>query len=603
MIAQLATLALFSAVTLGGVTGEKLRARAFFDANNVKVGDPMTLTLDFIGEADFSQLHPPALSRELDAAVWRLDDRSAKTETFDNARRLTYRVRPLKAGVIWLEALEFEYTGKDGRVRKVTANPVPVHAREGEQVSVAGMDAAAEPAAAPPPLTELFGDEALDDDTRFAWRKAMAAPSADAFRAFAFPAGRLNEAAMAIAEGDSRRALAIYRRLEWRVGQTPEIERGIVAALAERYDNPAVELPVWRQVLRPVLRFAFWGRLVITLSALLALLLGWFVCGRVVRRLAVLALVALSASSAVADDDPFSILQRQMEQMHQRVLQMQEEHQRLMSGAGGGFTFTLGGGEEERAVEIDVRLSTSCAAPQVGERFELLLEMEYPKDTTVENLRFEPSDWFGLKVAGETELRTAPAGTNAAVKTVCYAIPVRYDVPYRGELAITASGMASRRTSRNGGRMTFSVSTSFAKKSAPVTLDIRPLPTAGQPEDFSGIIADTVRAREILDQELVGTNDVIVLTYAVEHDGRVPQDYLPPGAAYEWRRIAVSLGKPGGGARTRKSAPAPLGEQVEWVRYFIADGAEVTPKVSFSYYSPADQQYHRVEIGGKKRVR
>ena len=54
---------LFGAIQLTGVTGSDLRARAFFDANNVKVGDPMTLTIDFLGEADFRALHPPALSR------------------------------------------------------------------------------------------------------------------------------------------------------------------------------------------------------------------------------------------------------------------------------------------------------------------------------------------------------------------------------------------------------------------------------------------------------------------------------------------------------------------------------------------------------------
>ena len=70
-----------AAIELAGVTGTDLRARAFFDCNNVKVGDPMTLTVDFIGNADFAALHPPRLSRALDGRVWKLDQASAKTET------------------------------------------------------------------------------------------------------------------------------------------------------------------------------------------------------------------------------------------------------------------------------------------------------------------------------------------------------------------------------------------------------------------------------------------------------------------------------------------------------------------------------------------
>ena len=49
-------------IQLPGVTGENLRARAFFDANNVNVGDPLTLTVDFLGKADFAALHPPPLA-------------------------------------------------------------------------------------------------------------------------------------------------------------------------------------------------------------------------------------------------------------------------------------------------------------------------------------------------------------------------------------------------------------------------------------------------------------------------------------------------------------------------------------------------------------
>ena len=89
---------MIAAIALDGVTGGELRAEARFDANNVHVGDPMTLTVDFAGDADFAALHPPELSREVDRNVWKVDDASARTETFRDARRLTYRVRPLKQG-------------------------------------------------------------------------------------------------------------------------------------------------------------------------------------------------------------------------------------------------------------------------------------------------------------------------------------------------------------------------------------------------------------------------------------------------------------------------------------------------------------------------
>ena len=72
---------LLGVIALNGATGENLRARAYFDANNVKVGDPMVLTIDFLGKADFASLHPPALSKAVDRKVWKVDDLSAKTQT------------------------------------------------------------------------------------------------------------------------------------------------------------------------------------------------------------------------------------------------------------------------------------------------------------------------------------------------------------------------------------------------------------------------------------------------------------------------------------------------------------------------------------------
>ena len=111
------------AIQLVGVEGTDLRARAFFDANNVKVGDPLILTIDFIGEADFKDLHPPALAKAVGKGDWKVDDVSAKTDTFRDARRLTYRVRPMREGVLWFPSLEFEYAGPNGEKRLVRSAP------------------------------------------------------------------------------------------------------------------------------------------------------------------------------------------------------------------------------------------------------------------------------------------------------------------------------------------------------------------------------------------------------------------------------------------------------------------------------------------------
>ena len=51
-----------AAISLGGVSGGKISAEASLTAHNVHVGDPIDLMVDFVGEADFTSLHPPSLS-------------------------------------------------------------------------------------------------------------------------------------------------------------------------------------------------------------------------------------------------------------------------------------------------------------------------------------------------------------------------------------------------------------------------------------------------------------------------------------------------------------------------------------------------------------
>ena len=117
MLSSICGMFLASTIALDGVSGSSLRAVASFDSNNVHVGDPMVLTVDFIGNADFASLHPPALSREVDRSQWRVDDTSAKTETYSNARRLVYRIRPLKDGVLTISGTgkmdDFRYDSED----------------------------------------------------------------------------------------------------------------------------------------------------------------------------------------------------------------------------------------------------------------------------------------------------------------------------------------------------------------------------------------------------------------------------------------------------------------------------------------------------------
>ena len=558
------------AIQLSGVTGTSLRARAFFDANNVKVGDPLVLTVDFLGKAEFRDLHPPALSKSVDRRVWRVDDASAKTDTYRDARRLTYRVRPLKEGVLWFHALEFEYETPDGTRRIVRANDIPVHAKAGAQVEVAEMSEDPDKMPEPPDLI-VAAPRGLSPDDEFAWRRACANPKADAFAAFPFPEARLNEARCAIMEGNWARALKIYSLLEWQIGQTPDVERGIVAALAHRYDNPAVELPVWRQVLRPVLRYGWEGRVGIVLGALTLLaLIGW-ILGRGIRALACVA-VAL-----------FLTLPSDAQDIFEHVRQMHEQMRQQMNQSFGGFFSQIGVKEEREPVEIKASVATDRKTLQVGEPFAFIVSIEAPRSVSVGQIRMTPSETFGLTVTGPAENLTDGVSANPSNVVKRLSVPVRYDVPFKGEISFSIEGMVSGRQTRNGGRFSFTFSNSFACEAKPVTIDIRPLPSDGQPPDFGGIISEGLAVFEYPDILRVETNDVVTITYRIKPKGYVPDDFLPLGAAFEWSRQTDREGHV---------------TDIEYRRYFIADGATSTPPLRISYYDPREKKYKTAESGG-----
>jgi len=564
---------LLCAIQLAGVTGNGLRARAYFDENNVKVGDPLSLTVDFIGEADFGALHPPALAKDVDGRDWKVYDESAKTDTFRDARRLTYRVRPQREGVLWFPALAFSYASTDGRPQTVTMNAIPVHVKPGAQVVVEEMGRDDKTLPQPDALiVDLPAGRLRNDDERFAWRKACAKPTADAFRAFDFPEARFNEARQAILEGNWARAMKIYQGLEWSVGQTPALERGIVAALAVRYDNPQMELPVWRQVGRPLLRYSWVGRVSWVLGGFLGLAALFWLLGRGIRAVACVAFVLLALP--LPAQDIFQQMEERMRQMRQQMGQMSS------FSFGGGF-----GQGQLRSEQIEVRLTvtTDRPHPQVGEPFAFILALEYPKTASVQISRIARPDAVGLTVTGQASELPRVASRNPSNMLARLSVPVRCDVPFRGPVSFSVEGMVSGRQTRNGGRFSFSFSNSFRSESKPLALEVRPLATDGQPPEFAGIVSEGLAAFEYPNLLTVETNDVVTIAYKLRPHGYVPADFLPEGAAFEWERRQDETGRL---------------VEIEYRRYFVADGASVTPVVRIAYFDPRSRSYKSVDVGG-----
>ena len=584
---------LLAAISLDGVTGRELAAQASLDALNVRIGDPLTLTVDFYGTADFASIHPPELSRYVDAKVWKVDDASAKTETYRNARRLVYRVRPRKVGLVEFPSLSFSYDTADGGAKaEVSTEAIPVHVKPGSQVALAELDVVKTDRPLPDGLlvdlsASPWGSaEGLSEDRLFAWRKACSAPSPEAFAPFDFPEARLNEAACEILAGNWARAIKIYSRLEWSIGQTTAIERGLIAATALKTGDANAELQMWRQVLRPVLRHSAPGRIGIVLGVLLVAVVAILLVRKGVRALAALAVILAATTAFAAGErrrsavvDPFAEMERLRRQMAEQMDAAFGQGAVAPGGLfnGGGF---FGGGmmiNGQPAPEVKVTASvrpdkTGLAA---GEPFKFILALEMPKACTVSDLQFAPSQDFGYSIVGDGEALTdgRASNTNNVVKRI--AIPVRYDAPFSGRVTFTVAGQYTTRIVQNGGRFTSTYSSTFSTESAPIWMEVRPLSDKNRPADYTGAVGTSFRLKQLVDTRNVATNDVVTVVCRLDYEGFLPPGAIPGGIAEE----------PG---------------VVAFKRYFVADGSPTTKPLEFPYYDVNAKDYRRATCPGLK---
>ena len=168
-----------------------------------------------------------------------------------------YRVRPLKAGLRYFRAGPYN---------------LPVHVREGQGVDIN--------------LEET-------DTTKFPdW------PELNDFD--------LNRAFFA---GNYTNAWSQLAARAWQEGQTPELESAMLAVRTRMLGNPYAELPAWRLIARPLLKYPLKRQVAIVGVSLLVIIVGLLLIGKGVNRFAAVAIVTLSFSKPeLTVGDPFDFI-------------------------------------------------------------------------------------------------------------------------------------------------------------------------------------------------------------------------------------------------------------------------------------------------------
>ncbi len=527
--------AALSVISLDGIVAGDITASADFDAYNVHAGDPMALTVDFMGEADFLSLQPPKISEVVDSSIWKVDDKNANVVDKIGKRRITYKVRPVQEGCLEFPRLTFSYIhAETGKKVKISTCAIPVHSKKSSQVELSLSEE--EKAALPLPdgividLTDSpWGSgKTLNDDGLFAWRKACTTLNAESFKEFDFPEARLNEAACEILAGNWQRAMSIYTSLEWKIGQTPAVERGIVAAIALKTSNPDAELPIWRQILRPVLKYSWVGRSWCAAGLILVIIGLFFVSRILLKRMACLAVAVLFSQAAFAQEVSLS--------------------------------------------DITAKVSADKTKLVVGETFNLIVSFDVPKDCTLSEINLGSSKARGFRIVGESEnFPDAPGRSDDRVlKRI--SIPLRCDIPFKGDIDFTVNGMCGREIRtwnyRSSSFKSFSLAAGFLK------LEVKCLDGVKIPDDYNGCVGEGFTISQSIDVSEVEVNDVVAATVTVRGvDAFIPEN------AFE-------------NAQVRNP------NMVVYKKFFRMTGEDTTPDVSFSYYDPSNKDFCRVVAKG-----
>lgn len=159
-----------------------------------------------------------------------------------------------------------------------------------------------------------------------------------------------------------------------------------------------------------------------------------------------------------------------------------------------------------------------------------------------------------------------------------------------GEFEIEPYSMRIQVRQRSGDPFdlfSFGRSTTVLRKTQPLRLEVRPLPTAGRPPDFSGAVG-RYEFQATLDRQETAVNDAVALKATIQGEGflgSVAPPSFPASADLKVFPPKVSASSRGvrGQMVSRKTW--------EWVLVPLSPGEIALSELSFSYFDPAKGSY------------
>jgi hypothetical protein len=528
---------------LSGFNGSELSVFSKFDNNNVKLGDPVKYEITFRGNGDFTSLRTPQIAKAVGNREWKVDMFSVKTTTFKNAKVFEYMMLPLKEGLVYFPQVEFSF-GKDGQIIKT--QEIPVSVRAGEKVFLAGTDEDYEDEMMPDGIV-VTPPEDLSEDDMFIWQKACRTLDPELFAKFDFPVARLNAASCHLIKNQWAKAMGIYKALEWRIGQTKEIEHGIMCCISRKTGQKSAQLPAWREAFRFVLKYDWKLRISVVLGCVISVFLSFFVLHRLIKILAVLAIVFIVPQDAYSFSSLFESLR--------------SRHNSFFSGFGTQM-------HSNEVAEIKAEISLPEKSLMVGEPFAFEIGLEVPEKSALHSIRLDFDKTYALTFTGGNETLSDGKSDKKGYLRKRFKVYARYDAPIETAIQATISGMIRvvRRYNSGGMNSVMTSENSFTVNSNKLRVKVLPLDEASRPKDFLGVVGCDASITSTIRENVFRTNDVVVVENSFTIDGFVPEGAFE--GVFERNERTVSFRS-----------------------YFIADGRDEIPSKEVAYYDTKTRSY------------
>ncbi len=200
-----------------------------------------------------------------------------------------------------------------------------------------------------------------------------------------------------------------------------------------------------------------------------------------------------------------------------------------------------------------------------------------------EDLPVDPSRERHVVVLNGRQYNAYPVARKLLVPTSSGALTVQ---PFTAQIQV-------RRASRDPFGAFFSLGgfMNVVRRTGALKLDVKPLPPAGRPADFSGAVG-AFRMKVVADRNAVDLGDAVAVRVTVEGEGSLqsagPPKLTPPPEVkvYDPKTLDdVMTGADHLGAR----------KTWEWVVVPLAPGTVKVPAPTFSYFDPASASYRQLQ--------